>query len=37
VVLDGGLAAAGHEEDAFDARLRQLLHHVLDDGAAADR
>ena len=36
VVLDRRLAAAGHEQDALDAGLRQLLDDVLHDRPAAD-
>src|SRR3546814_5511081 len=31
VILDGGLAAAGEEDDLIDSGLTRLLHPVLDD------
>ena len=31
VVLNGGLAASGHQHQAFDTRPDGLLDHVLDD------
>jgi len=27
---DGGLAAAGHEDELFDSRLARFIHRVLD-------
>ena len=32
VVLDGGLAAAGDDDDVLNAGVDRLLHAVLDDG-----
>ena len=37
VVFDGGLAAAGHDDDVLNARVHRLLHPVLDDGLVHDR
>ena len=36
VVLDGGLAAAGDEQDLLDAVRNQFFDHVLHDGLARD-
>src|SRR3546814_19389598 len=37
VILDGGLAAAGDEDDLLDSGLTRLLHPVLDERLVADR
>src|SRR3546814_16894387 len=37
VILDGGLAAAGDEDDLLDSGLTRLLHPVLDERLVDDR